>query len=119
VTWGEIVRATLDQVVLTVIACGIPATRDSGDFQPPGALVQLPTIGPLATLASIRLVVPIMLVTTEPGQAGADWLIDQAGALLAEYDGAVSEPTTWVSPLNPAGLPATLISVQMNSQEGV
>ena len=111
------IQAALDQLVELVAALGIPATRDPSELQPPAVIIAAPTIQ-AGTLATIGLSVPVYAVSDTPGQAGLDWLLDTVTAIMAELGETSSEPTIYTSPLNPAGLPAYLVTVQMNVSQG-
>ena len=110
--------AALDLVVLELPSAGIPATRDPGDFQPPGAIVSAPTIAGTATMGSIGLTIPIYAVTPEPGADGLDQILGWACQILELFNETSSEPTSWISPLNPAGLPAYLVTLRWNITTG-
>ena len=110
--------AALDLVVLELQSAGIPATRDPGDFQPPGAIVSAPTIAGTATMGSIGLTIPIYAVTPEPGADGLDQILGWACQILELFNETSSEPTSWISPLNPAGLPAYLVTLRWNITTG-
>ena len=81
--------------------------------------MQPPTITGAATLQAIGLSVPVMIVADQPGQAGQDFCLQCVTLLLPVFGETQAEPTTWISPINPAGLPAYLIRVRANvAQEG-
>jgi len=108
------ISGALDAVVAVCEAAGVAATRDPGEFQAPGAIIGPPTITGLATHASIGLTVPVYVVHADPGMVGLDWMLEQVEILLPAFGETASEPTLWNSPLNPAGLPAYLITVRLN-----
>jgi hypothetical protein len=110
----DMLTAALDQVVALVESAGIAATRDPGDFQPPGVIVAAPTITGAATMQSIGLLVPVYVVADEAGQGGLDWMLGVVTQLLPLFRESAAEPTNWISPLNPAGLPAYLITLRTN-----
>jgi hypothetical protein len=110
--------AALDLVVLELQSAGIPATRDPGDFQPPGAIVSAPTISGIATMGSIGLEIPIYAVTDQPGADGLDQILEWACEILELFNETGAEPTSWISPLNPSGLPAYLVTLRWNVTTG-
>ncbi|HET6195762.1 MAG TPA: hypothetical protein VFE12_08415 [Acetobacteraceae bacterium] len=111
---GLIIDA-LDAIVQACIDAGVQATRIDGDFQPPGAIVSAPTITGAATMQTLAMTVPVYVVTDQPGSDGLEWSLEAVSALLPALGvaGPVT-PTTWISPINPAGLPAYLLTVQCN-----
>lgn len=110
-----LIADALDAIVQECIDAGVQATRDAGDFQPPGAIVAAPTITGAATMQAIGLSVPVYVVSDQPGSDGLEWMLEAVSALLPalRVAGPVT-PTTWVSPINPAGLPAYLLTVPVN-----
>jgi len=112
---ADMILNALEAIVERITAAGIPASRDPGEFQPPGAIVSAPTITGAATLQSIGITVPIYVVSDQPGGAAAlEWLLETVSALLPTFGETAAEPTTWISPINPAGLPAYLITARVN-----
>jgi len=109
-----LISGALDAVVAVVEGEGIAASRDPSDFQPPAVIVGPPTVTGLATLGSIGLTVPVYIVHPDPGIVGLEWMLEQVEILLPAFGETASEPTLWNSPLNPAGLPAYLITVRLN-----
>lgn len=107
---ANVVISALDDLVAAVQAAGCPCTRNPDEFQPPGAIVTAPTfVG--GTLGGLTVTVPVYFVTPDTGQAGVDQIIGlylAAEPALGTRD-AVS--TLWVSPINPDGLPAYVVSV--------
>lgn len=111
---GAIVLA-LDALVQSVIDAGVACTRDPGDFQPPGAIVSAPTITGAATMQSIGMTVPVFIVHDQATSAGGlEWLLEAVAAILPVFGETAAEPTLWNSPINPAGLPAYLITARVN-----
>jgi hypothetical protein len=108
------IPAALDAIVSVLVDAGLPATRDPGDFQPPGGIVAPPTIVGASTMQSIALTVPVWIVTDQPGQEGTDWALGWVAVLLPVLGESAAEPLPWISPINPAGLPAYLITVHAN-----
>ena len=112
---ADLITAALDEIVQRVIDAGVVCTRDPGEFQPPGAIVSAPTITGAATLQSIGITVPVSVVSDrEPGPAGLEWMLEAVSALLPAFGETAAEPTVWISPINPAGLPAYLITARVN-----
>lgn len=111
---ADLITGALDAIVGVLVDAGIPATRDPGEFQPPGAIVAAPTITGAATMQSIGLTVPVYVVHTDSGVAGLDWLLAAVSILLPVFGETAASPTLWNSPINPAGLPAYLITVRVN-----
>jgi len=111
---ADLITSALDAIVQEIIDAGVTATRDPGDFQPPGAIVAAPTITGAATLQSIGIVVPVFVVSDQSGADGLDWMLEAVTALLPAFGETAAEPTLWNSPINPAGLPAYLISLRVN-----
>lgn len=114
VTLPDLIGAALDAIAAAIADAGIPTTRDPGDFQPPGAIVAAPTILGAATLQSIGLEVPVYVVSDTPGLAGLDWMLGVVAIVLPLLGETAATPTPWISPLNPAGLPAYLVTVRVN-----
>lgn len=111
---ADAIITALDEIVQLVIDAGVNATRDPAEFQPPGGIVAAPTITGAATMATIGLLVPVWIVSDQPGGlAGADWLLEAVSAVLPAL-AAAAEPTLWHSPINPSGLPAYLITARVN-----
>lgn len=118
-TSADLILAGLDALVDAIATLGLPVTRDPGDFQPPGVIVQPPTITGAATMQTIGLSVPVQIVSDQLGQAGQDWCLSLVTVLLPVLGETQAEPDTWPSPINPGGLPAYLIRVTANiAQEG-
>lgn len=116
---ADLITAALDAIVDAVATVGLPVTRDPGDFQPPGVIVQPPTVTGAATLQTIGLAIPVEIVADQPGRAGVDWALACVTVLLPVFGETLAEPVTWSSPINPNGLPAYLITVRANvAQEG-
>ena len=111
---GALISGALDLIVAAITAAGVAATRDPGEFQPPGAIVGPPTITGVATMQSIALSIPVYVVHGDVGTVGLDWMLEQIATLLPVFGEAASEPTVWSTPLNPAGLPAYLITARAN-----
>jgi hypothetical protein len=112
---ADLITTALDGIVQEIIDAGVVATRDPGDFQPPGAIVAAPTITGAATLQSIGLTVPVYVVSDQPGGAeGLDWMLEAVTLLLPIFRESAAEPTLWHGPINPAGLPAYLITLRVN-----
>lgn len=113
---GAEISAVLDELVAAVAAAGIPATRDPGDFQPPGSIIEAPTITGAATMGSLGLTVPVYVVSDQPPNAsGLDWMLEAVGLLLPVFGDHTATPTKWYGPINPAGLPAYLITLRVNA----
>lgn len=110
-----LIADALDAIVQACIDAGVMATREPGDFQPPGAIIAAPTITGAATMQTLAMTVPVYVVSDEQGSDGLDWRLEAASALMAalRVAGPVT-PTTWISPINPAGLPAYLLTGQYN-----
>jgi hypothetical protein len=107
---ANVVISALDDLVAAIQAAGVPATRNPDDFQPPAAIVTAPTfVG--GTLAAITVNVPVYFVATDAGQAGLDQIIAMYLAATPALGTRDAVSTLWVSPLNPDGLPAYLVSV--------
>lgn len=105
----------LDAVVQACIDAGVQASRDPGEFQPPGAIVTAPTITGAATMQSVAMSVPVYVVSDQPTSLeGLDWLLEAVSALLPALGVSAATPTTWISPINPQGLPAYLLTATVN-----
>lgn len=112
---ADFIITALDELVQLVIDAGVDCTRDAGDFQPPGAIVGPPTITGAATMSSIGLTVPVYIVSDRPAEsAGLEWMLEAVALLLPAFGETAAEPTLWVGPINPAGLPAYLITARVN-----
>ena len=111
---ADLITQALDAIVQQVIDAGVAATRDPGDFQPPGAIIGPPTITGAATMQSIGMTVPVYVVADVTGSAGLDWMLGCVAALLPVFGETAAEPTSWISPINPVGLPAYLITARVN-----
>ena len=109
VTLATTIPTVLDELVAALLAAGLPATRDPAAFQPPGAIIAPPTIRDATMGGVLELEVPIFVVVTDPGQAGLDQLLEMVDTVRATFGAVPATPTSWSSPLNPAGLPAYLI----------
>jgi hypothetical protein len=112
---ADAVLVALDAIVQAVIDAGVVCTRDPGEFQPPGAIVDPPTITGAATMQSLAMDVPIYVVSDQPGGlAAVDWMLPAALEIVAALGAVGATPTSWTSPINPAGLPAYLIILGVN-----
>jgi phosphatidylglycerophosphatase A len=104
------VISALDDLVAAIQAAGCPCTRNPDEFQPPGAIVTAPTfVG--GTLSALTVNVPVYFVTPDTGQAGVDEIIGLYLAATPALGTRDAVTTLWVSPLNPDGLPAYVVSV--------
>jgi hypothetical protein len=112
-TSAELITTALDELVDLITTAGVACTRDPGAFQPPGAIVAAPSIGGSATLSTLGLVVPVYVVTHDPGQDGLDYLLAAVTLILPVLGESSAEPTTWSSPINETGLPAYLVTVRL------
>ena len=112
----NVIGEGLDEIVALLEAAGIPATRDPGAFQPPGAIIGAPTVTAV-TQGGLVLSVPVYLVTPDPGQAGLDELLAMLTVALPRLGQSQASPTLWTSPLNRDGLPAYVIPCQMTVSE--
>lgn len=113
-TGADLIASALDGIVAEISDAGVPVTRDPGDFQPPGAIVGAPTITGAATMQSIGLTVPVYVVSDQTGAEGLDWMLETVTTLLPVFGESAATPTLWHSPINPAGLPAYLITLRVN-----
>jgi hypothetical protein len=114
-TTSDLIILALDELVQLVIDAGVVATRDPGEFQPPGAIIAAPTISGAATMQSIAITVPVYIVTDQPGgAAGLEWMLEAVALLLPVFGETSATPATFTSPINPAGLPAYLITATVN-----
>jgi hypothetical protein len=112
---SDLIVLALDELVQLVIDAGVVCTRDPGEFQPPGAIVAAPTISGAATMQSIAISVPVYIVSDQPGgAAGLEWMLEAVALLLPVFGETSATPAQWVSPINPAGLPAYLITATLN-----
>jgi len=112
---ADAIITALDAIVQEVIDAGVAATRDPGEFQPPGAIIAAPTITGAATMQSIGMLVPVWIVSDlAPSAEGVDWLLGCVTALLPVFGETAAEPVPWISPINPQGLPAFLITARVN-----
>lgn len=110
--------AALEAVVAAIAALGYGVTRDPGDFQAPGVLVAPPTITGAATLGAYGMTIPIWIVATDTRPPSLDWMLEAVDAILAALGESGAEPTSWNAPVNPAGLPAYLITARAQVTEG-
>ena len=104
----DAILAALDELVSELRAAGLTATRNPEELQPPSAIVAAPNFRG-GTLGSITLEVPVYLVTNDLGQAGVDALVGMLPAAMEALRTRESSTTHYVSPLNPAGLPAYVL----------
>lgn len=106
------VISALDDLVDAIAGTGCPCTRNPDEFQPPAAIVTAPSmVG--GTLAGLVAEVPVYFVATDAGQAGLDQIIDLFTRAYAVLGTRAATATLWVSPLNPDGLPAYLVTVTL------
>lgn len=113
---ADLILTALDELVQAVIDAGVLCTRDPGEFQPPGAIIDPPTITGAATMQSLAMDVPIFVVSDQPGGVAAlDWMLPAVMLILPALGIAgPATPTSWASPINPAGLPAYLVILHCN-----
>lgn len=106
------VIAALDDLVDAIRAAGCPATRNPDEFVPPAAIVTPPSmVG--GTLAGLVIEVPVYFVATDAGLAGWEEIMELYGRAYQVLGTRAATSTLWVSPLNPDGLPAYLVSVTL------
>jgi len=104
------VISALDDLVFAIQAAGCPCTRNDQDFQPPAAIVTPPSfVG--GTLAGLTVNVPVYFVAPDTGMAGWEQIMELYGRAYHALGSRDAVSTLWVSPLNPDGLPAYLVSV--------
>jgi hypothetical protein len=108
----NLVIAALDDLVYAIASTGIKATRDPNEMVPPAAIVTAPSfVG--GTLGALVVTVPVYFVATDAGQAGLDQMIELFMLAYPALGTRTATPTLWVSPLNPDGLPAYVVSVTL------
>ena len=106
------VIGALDDLVAAIQASGCPATRNPEEFVPPAAIVTPPSmVG--GTLGGLVADVPVYFVATDAGLAGWEEIMELYGRAYAVLGTRAATSTLWVSPLNPDGLPAYLVSVTL------
>lgn len=106
------VISALDDLAAAIAECGCPCTRNPDEFQPPAAIVTAPSmVG--GTLLGLVADVPVYFVATDTGQAGLDQIIELYTLAYPVLGTRAATSTLWVSPLNPDGLPAYLVSVTL------
>lgn len=107
----------LDQLVGAIQAAGVPATRNPEELQPPAAIVTPPTFTG-ATLGAITVTVPVYFVAADLGQASVDSMLGMLADALPILGTRNAAPGLWVSPLNPNGLPAYVVTVTLTIEGG-
>jgi hypothetical protein len=106
------VPTALDDLVAAIQAAGVPATRNPEEMQPPGAIITAPTfVG--ATLGALAVSVPAYFVVPDLGQLAVDQGLAMLALALPTLGTRNATPTLWVSPLNPQGLPAWVVTVHL------
>jgi DNA-binding IclR family transcriptional regulator len=106
------VPTALDDLVDAIRAAGVACTRNPEELQPPAAIVAAPTfVG--ATHGALAVTVPVYFVVADLGQRAVDQSLAMLANALPVLGTRNANPTLWVTPLNPQGLPAMMVSVQM------
>jgi hypothetical protein len=106
------VGSALDDLVGAIEAAGVACTRNPEEVSPPAGIVTAPTfVG--ATLGALSVTVPVYFVTGDLGQRGVDEMLAMLANALPVLGTRNANPTLWVSPLNPQGLPAYAVTVNL------
>jgi hypothetical protein len=113
---GADFSAVLDAIVAKVAAAGIHASRDPGDFQPPGAIVSarsaLSDVAvPRTSMVTMRAALLARLHHPLVEHRVAPCRVRGGAPVFGESS---AEPVPWISPINPNGLPAMVATVHAN-----